>query len=117
MIIHRGLGFLVFIFVFGFALVAELSANYFSGNDYYWDNNRWVLGVALMLAGLASWFLGKILEPKNVYRDDKATATPLEKPAPERFSISGKHSLFFIRMQYWGPILWVISIILIISGL
>ena len=116
-IIYRKLGFLVFVFAFGFAFVGELASDYFSGDKNYWDNNRWVLGLALVAAGTASWFLGKFLEPNKVIIDKKATAPLLLKQTRSKFSITGEHSLFFIGMQYWGPILWAIGIVVILASL
>lgn len=110
MIIWSGLGFFVAVFTFVFALIGQLSSNYFSGDKNYWDQNRWVLGLALLAAGVASWYLDSFLDrPSGKVLVDNATRNEV--------TLKRKHSFFFIRMRYWGPILGVIGVVVIIANL
>lgn len=86
MLIWTRLGFLVFVFVFGSSLAANLITNEVAGNEAYWDANRWPVGVALAVAGLLSWVVGAALARRQV---------PGRAP----------HAAFFIPMTWWGPLL------------
>lgn len=74
MIIWNGMGFLVFVFIFGCSLIGNLITNAVTGSGVYWDTHQWALGVALIAAGLPSWFVGRYLAAKSARTViDKAT--------------------------------------------
>jgi hypothetical protein len=109
MIIWQGFGFLVAVFVFVFALLAQLASNYLSNDKNYWDQNRWVLGLALLATGVTSWYLGRFLARRKA-------RVVIDKETNEEMVLENKHSLFFIKMYYWGPILGVIGLVLIVMN-
>ena len=110
MIIWSGLGFLVAVIVFGCALAANLIANSVTGGGTYWDENRWTLGVALLVAAVACWSLGRYLRGRKA-------RTLIDKETGEEVIQKPSHSLFFIPMDYWGPILAVVGLALIAKDL
>jgi len=83
MIIWSGLGFLVALFAFGCALAGQLLTNHWSGTEAYWHQHRWTLGAALGVAGLLSGLVGAMLQRRP----------------------GARHTLFFIPMHWWGPLL------------
>ncbi len=103
MIIWKGWGGLVIVFAVIF-LIATGSVVRAMG----FEADKWAMGVALILTGIPSWFVGKALNKKT---DGKVF---VDKDSGEEFKIGPQNTLFFIRMEYWGPILGVIGIITII---
>lgn len=66
--------------------------------------------LSILLAGAANWFLGKKWNnvPGRIVVDE-ATG--------ERIELKSNHTLFWIKMEYWGVIFGVIGIIQLIAGL
>lgn len=87
MIIYRGFGWLVLIIVIGFSLGGNFAFDAMYGQGYY-DKHKWPLAIALALAGVVTLLLGMALNGR---------------------SGQNRHALFFIPVQYWGPILIVIA--------
>lgn len=110
MIIWSRLGFLVAVFVFGCSLVADLMTNHFTGSEEYWNEHRWPFGVSLLVSASLSWVAGSRLA-----RD--RTRTLVDKETGEEVRVAPNHTLFFIKMQLWGPILLVIGAIVIAMDL
>jgi hypothetical protein len=98
MIIWNGRGFLVFVFVFGCSLVANLITNVVAGPGTYYDVYKWPLGVSLIVAGVLSWFVGQYLATRKV-------RVLIDKETGEEVVMQPYHALFFIKMHWWGPIL------------
>jgi hypothetical protein len=98
MIIWQGCGGLVAIITFISALIANIIADS-AGGQGYWERHKWPLGVALVISGVISWYLGdyiRIWFPGRVV---------IDKKTGKEFTIERRHTLFFIPMNYWGPIL------------
>ena len=111
MIIWSGWGFLVAVIVFGCSLVMEILIESVTGNESFYQQAIWPLALALALSGAICWFLGKYLnKPEERNLIDKETGEEVKLK-------NARHRLFFIRMEYWGPILLVIAIINIITKL
>lgn len=110
MIIWSGLGFLVAVIVFGFSLMANLISDSISGNEIYWKTHQWPLAVSLLCSSLACWFLG------NFLRNRKAKVL-IDKETGEEVVLKPSHSLFFVPMPYWGPILLVVGIAVLMIDL
>ena len=91
MIIWSGLGFLVFVIVFGVSLLAEVFVESTLHDGSYYQRHGWPLAAALLCSAVVTWYLGSFLNPQ-----------------PGR---AGHHRFFFIPMQYWAPILTVLAIV------
>jgi hypothetical protein len=104
--IYSGAGPLALIvFVLMLVLYTALLSGYRPG-DASSDHPLLTLAVFLV-SGVIVWFLGRFLN-----------RTPI---AVEELTESGrktmyypKHSLFFVRMEYWGPIFFVIFSVLML---
>ncbi|WP_010233578.1 hypothetical protein [Clostridium arbusti] len=104
MIIWSGWGFLVAIILFINSFIGELLCRYITGNNEYYQQNSWPLTVVLILTGVICWFLGKYLNKPN----DKVY---IDKQTGKEVRLSKTHKLFFIKMEYWGPILVIIGLV------
>ncbi|HEX7186242.1 MAG TPA: hypothetical protein VF756_30735 [Thermoanaerobaculia bacterium] len=88
MIIWSEWGFLVAVIVFVSSLLMEIAVESRFNDDSYYQTQAWPLALALVIAGAICWFWGKGLNQAG-----------------------SRHRLFFIPMQYWGPILGVIAVV------
>ncbi len=98
------------VFVFGFSLVANLVTNHLAGSEAYWNEHKWPFGVSLLISGLLSWAVGSWLA-------DSKTKTLVDKDTGEETVVKPSHTLFFIKMHWWGPILLVTGVVLIVMDL
>lgn len=103
MLIWRGYGFTVPLITFFvcFLLQYSLDAMFYKG---YYTLSKWPISVALFIAATVVWFLGKSLN-KNTER------ILLDPKTGQEVKIVNTHSLFWIRVEYWAPILVVFGII------
>jgi hypothetical protein len=107
MIIWSGMGFLVAVFVFGCSLIANLITNHLSGGDQYWEQHRWPLGASLLASAALCGMVGAALRRKRGrILIDQATGQEVRLGG-------GNHSLFFVPMHWWGPVLAVLGVALI----
>jgi hypothetical protein len=103
MIIWTGRGFLVAVLVFLLSLGAEWGVESAFGDDSYYQLHAWPLALALFTSGVISWLLG------NHFNNQKGRVV-IDKETGQEMVIGGpNHTLFFIKMQYWGPILMLIA--------
>lgn len=99
-IIWTGKGYLVFVIVFGCSLIANLISNAEVGSDYY-DHHKWPFAASLLVSAAVCWSLVNYLRK----RSDRVV---IDKQTEREFVInSSRHTLFWIPMHWWGPILLV----------
>jgi hypothetical protein len=108
MIIWRGWGILVLLIA---ALFQWLGYAISSGLGYGpLEGDAQIIGYLLFLpAAVLLWFLGRYLNKPKVYTD-KATGQQV-------YSKGGRHSLFYIPIEYWAFIYVLLAIILTIVQL
>jgi len=106
MIIWNGKGFLVVVFVFGCSFLGNLITNSFTGSSQYWDQHKWPFCITLLVSATLCWFVGK-------YLASRGAKTLIEKDTGKEIVVEPMHTLFFIQMYWWGPILLGISIIVL----
>lgn len=103
-IIWTGKGYLVFVIAFGSSLIANLISNVVIGPGYY-DHHKWPLGVSLIVSASICWSLGDCLRK----RSDRVV---IDKETGREFVINqSRHTMFWIPMHWWGPILFVCALI------
>lgn len=106
MIIWSGLGYLVAVIVFGCSLAFNLAFNAWLGDGYY-TAHKWPVAASLLLSAVLCWLLGSALRRRtSQVVVDKATGK-------EHVLDRSHHSLFFIPMHLWGPVLAVVGVVLI----
>lgn len=104
MIIWSGWGFLVAVFVFGASLAMEIVTESLAGDDTLYQTQAWPLALALVAAGIATWFVGK-------YLNARGARIVIDKATGKELTIDGRHNFFFIPMHYWGPVLIVLAVL------
>ena len=97
-IIWDGKGYLVAVVTFGFSLVANLITNHATGSKAYWEANKWPFAVSLFFSAVVCWFVGQ------GYRNRDARHL-MDPETGEEFVFRETHSLFFIPILWWGPLL------------
>lgn len=103
LIIYKGKGWLVVVFVFACSFIANLLTNWITGNEQFWNNNKWPFCISLLAASILSFTVG-------YYLSSQESKIYIEKDSGKEIEIKPDHSLFFIRVTYWGPILLLIAI-------
>ena len=106
-IVWNGLGFLVALFVLVCSFLANLITGCVTGSEIYWEMHLWPLGVSLLVSAMLCWKIGLSLSQSN-------SRILVDPETVQEFIDSPKHTLFFIKMHWWGPILGIIGIGMII---
>jgi hypothetical protein len=106
-IIFSGYGYLVGVVVFGFSFVANLGTNVLTGDGKYWDAHKWPFALSLMASAMMCMILGFLLH------NHKARHL-VDTETGEEVVLRPSHTLFFIPMLWWGPILFVGGIVVLV---
>ena len=104
MVIWSGLGFLVAVVTFLLLLAAEYVTESLFRDESYYQAHGWPKLLAFFLAGAVVWPLG-------MYLNRRQGKVMIEKETGKEVLIKPDHSFFFIRMEYWGPILFALGVI------
>ena len=106
MIIWSGLGFLVAVITFVCMLVTELAVEGASADDRYFQSHGWPQLVGMLFAALLVGLLARALRARQTEtRIDAATGNKVTVVAGQN------HTLFFVPIRYWPPILVVLGIL------
>ena len=100
MIIWSGRGILTPLILIAFIIL--------SFSIYYEEVGTYTFPLSILLAGVANWYLGKKWNgaPGRIMVDE-ATG--------ERFEYKPNHTLFWIKMEYWGVALGIIGLAQLLS--
>ena len=110
MIIWERKGFLVAVFVFGCSLIANLITNEYTGSEKYWDAHKWPFALSMICAAILCGGLG-------YYLKEQEKKVLIEKDTGKEIVEEPSHSLFFIKMHWWGVILFIIGVALLLTDL
>lgn len=98
MIVWSGKGFLsVLVLLVCFALLVSVIPK---------EQGDYAFVVALFAAGAFSWFMGK------KWNEGEAR-TMVDKETGQEVVYKPNHSLFWINMEYWGPIFGVLGLVIL----
>ncbi|MEL6559198.1 MAG: hypothetical protein AAFQ94_13495 [Bacteroidota bacterium] len=64
--------------------------------------------ISFFIAGAFSWFMGKKW-------NEEGGRTMIDKESGQEVIIKPNHSLFWIKMQYWGPVFGVLGLIILVQ--
>ncbi|MCK8519974.1 hypothetical protein M0D21_00225 [Aquimarina sp. D1M17] len=64
--------------------------------------------ISLFASAIFSWFMGKKWNESNL-------KTMVDKNTGEEFILKPNHSLFWIKMQYWGIIFGILGIVMLVK--
>jgi hypothetical protein len=104
MIFYRGLGFLALFFFVATAVVVGYILNLGFGIDLLATEAWWPLHSAFLLGAIVTFALGRYLNR------NPAEETIYEKTGPVTV-LRPRHTLYFIRMEYWGLIILAIYVV------
>ena len=90
--------------VFILLLAAEYVTEWMFADDSYYQAHGWPKLVAFFIAATMIWPLG-------IYLNRREGKVLIEKATGKEVLIKPNHSFFFIRLDYWGPILLVLGVI------
>jgi hypothetical protein len=107
-VIWRGAGGLILIFGIASALLTNIATSSLLHESNYFANHTWAQAASLWITGVACWFLGRYLngKPPRIVKDK----------AGHEVTIKPNHHLMFIKMEYWGPIFFVIGIAVLVAA-
>ena len=108
MIIWRGLGILVVVAVALTAVLMQLIGNVVLGD--YTRYSDWLFPLGLLIAAAVVWPLGRRL-------NGQPGRTLVDPQTGQQVTLRREHSLFFIKMEYWSPIIAIIAIALFVQAL
>jgi hypothetical protein len=104
MLIWSGWGIAVPVITFAFLLLLDWATGaYFEDTSYYAENG-WPKFVAVALAALVVWFLGRYLNA------DKGRVL-VDPATQETVVLKRTHTFFWLRIEYWAPLLIVLGIV------
>lgn len=93
LLVSEGKGFLGFVLPLGSALAFNVAVG-----EAYWDSHRWPFAYAMLLAGGATYFLGRKLNGTSPSRE-------LFDPTTGRMVLvkeQRKHRTFWMPLEWWG---------------
>ena len=64
--------------------------------------------ISFFIAGAFSWFMGKKW-------NEQVGRIVIDKASGQEMVIKPNHSLFWIKMQYWGPIYFILGLIILMQ--
>jgi hypothetical protein len=109
MIIWSGHGYLVAVFVFGVSLLMELGTESAFNDDDFYQREAWPFPLALIIASAMCFIVGRSLKTAG----DRRLIDP---ETYEEVVVSSKdHTLFFVKVHWWGPILFVIAVVFFVQ--
>ncbi|HEY8738953.1 MAG TPA: hypothetical protein VIO62_18160 [Candidatus Dormibacteraeota bacterium] len=103
--IWRGWGILVALYALAAVVVGTVVRNAVGGGI----RAGVAIGVCEVLAGVAVWFTGIRLNGEA----DKALVDP---NTGKEVRVRRRHTLFWIPMQYWAPVLAIVGVIVLIAA-
>src|SRR5690242_3530938 len=103
MIIWRGFGFLVVVIGIGAVVIADAICNLATGNGEFAKAHNWPRCLALLLAAVAVYLIGRHL-------NHKPGRAVIDKATGREIILKRTHSLFFIPMEYWAFAFAAISV-------
>ena len=106
MILYTGLGFLVVVFFLAPLVVIGGLLFYAFGIDFLRSSSWWPLHSLMIMGAILTFVVGSLLNRKMLEE------TTYEKSGPVTV-LRPRHTLYYIRMEYWGPIVLVVYFALI----
>jgi hypothetical protein len=99
--IYSGLGPIALVIFLFFLFLADQIAEQVYGPRFEFFRHPFVPPLTFFLAGLAVWILGRLLNKKKVRTMELQHG---EEVVVER----ARHTIFFVPMEYWGILFFVL---------
>jgi len=101
-IVWKGWGILAILVPIVFMFIVDLATNVMFGDGFYRESN-WTLSLVLILSALSIYFIG-------IKLNNKIGQKVIDKETGEEIELKSIHSLFWIPLQYWGFIMFILGI-------
>ena len=102
MVVWTGKGVLAVLVLVGcFALLANVLPR---------EQENYAFVISLLIAGVFSWYMGK-----KWYQEE--TKTGIDKASGQEIQLTPHHSLFWIKLQYWGFIFGGFAVVMLLQTL
>src|SRR5829696_7275512 len=109
MVIWSGFGIVVPFIALLTAAMAEFIAEAITGDDHFYQQHRWLILVAMILAAALNYgFHLLLLREKGRVVIDKETG--------QEITLRTRHALFFIPVRWWSLIFVIVGLVLAFSG-
>lgn len=103
MIVWSGLGFMVAVIAGLCCLAAQVVTGNVYGDPDYYENHGWPKLIGLLVAALIVWLMGRSLGTQS-------SRVLYDPDTGEQFEFRPNHTLFFIPVHWWAPILAAIGL-------
>lgn len=100
--VWKGWGLSILLFIFMFVLPIEYLVEHYLGAGQY-KALAWPIPLAILLGAIPTTIVGVIL-------NNKPARLLVDTETGEKLELKPEHSLFWIPMQYWGLILFGLSV-------
>ena len=111
MLIWTGHGYLVAAIVFFTSLLMELTTESIFQDDAYYQREAWPLALALAISAVLCFLIGVKLDSA----EDRVLVDP--ETGEEVVVSGGSHTLFFVKMHWWGAILLAFAVLVLFRRL
>lgn len=105
MLIWSGWGVAVPVITFAFLLLFDAATAAYFGDESYYAENAWPKFAAMLLAAIVVWFLGR-------YLNSGTGRVVVDQETQEQLILKRTHTFFWLRMEYWAPILILFGLVL-----
>ncbi|MGC1310310.1 MAG: hypothetical protein WA885_24030 [Phormidesmis sp.] len=108
-IIWRGWGILAIVIPAIAVVLVEMLADAVLGEGAYQQNNEWLFALGLLIASPIVWLVGRRLnqtQPRQLVDPTTGETVILQK----------RHSMFFIKFEYWAFVFVAIAAALVVNG-
>jgi len=109
MVVWKGWGLLIAVFLFAFVLPVELLVEHYFGEGQY-KSLSWPVPLVFLLAAIPTTLVG-------IKLNNKPTRVLIDSETGEKVELKSEHSLFWIPMRYWGVILVVLSALIYLRNI
>jgi hypothetical protein len=110
-IVWRGGGCLVAVILLVCLFLTQFVVNLALQDPRFYTTHGWPKLVALWVAAVLVWLYNKkMFTPEEL---NIPTLTRMEGQPKEKEFLAAQHSLFFINVKYWPPLLFVLGIVLL----
>lgn len=100
-ILWQGMGWLVFVIIFLSSLFFELTSELITGDDSYYQDNRLLFVISLVVSAI-------LINYANIRLEKKEPQILIDKKTKKEILLQSKNTLFFINMKYWTYIVWAL---------
>jgi hypothetical protein len=101
MILYSGLGPLALVVFLSFLALGSLVSEPLTGSAKAFFQSRPLLIGTFVVAAVVVWFLGRWMNRVPLQTTELG-------PEGRRIVPRAKHTMYHVRMEYWGPILFVL---------